>query len=55
MTKVYRGIKYDPKNIKTEKVKPQAGIYRGVKHDPIVAEKSKSPKSGSYRGGSYTN
>jgi hypothetical protein len=54
MTKVYRGIKYDPKTIKNEN-KPQPGIYRGVKHDPIVAEKSKSPKSGSYRGVSFTN
>ena len=55
MTKVYRGIKYDPKNIKTEKVKPQPGIYRGVKHDPIVAEKSKSALNGTYRGVAYTN
>ncbi len=54
MTKVYRGIAYDPKNIKAEKVQPQPGIYRGIKHDPIVAEKSKSPLSGTYRGVSYS-
>ena len=55
MTKVYRGIAYDPKDIKAEKVQPMAGIYRGIKHDPIVAEKSKSALKGTYRGVAYTN
>ena len=55
MTKVYRGIAYDPKDIKAEKVQPQPGIYRGIKLDPIVAEKSKSALNGTYRGVAYTN
>ena len=42
MTKVYRGISYDHKNIKAEKVQSSPVFTEASKHDPIVAEKSKS-------------
>ncbi len=45
----YRGIKYNPADIKTEKATSQPGIYRGFKHDPIKV-KSKPMPYGTYRG-----
>jgi hypothetical protein len=49
----YRGIKYNPEDIKTEKVTSKPGIYRGFKHDPIKV-KSKPMPYGVYRGVKWT-
>ncbi len=46
----YRGIKYNPADIKPEQSTAKGGIYRGTKHDPIYAQKSIKASSGTYRG-----
>ena len=49
MKNFYRGISYNPADIKETQKVEFAGIYRGTKHD-TAKEKSSNPQHGIYRG-----